>query len=170
MDPVAWGFIGTIAGALVGSLSSIAITWLTGANARKLQEHSDSLSRLERFRDFQRTTLLELQEALSLHMRLMGRAHMEDLASYRKDPRPEKWPRLSDALDQEITASNRRISLLTERIAADALRKRINDLRPIMTAIVVARSAEQSHDALDACAAPFESAMEELGIVLRSYY
>jgi hypothetical protein len=170
MDAAAWGFVGTIAGAIVGSLASVLTTFLTGANTRKLQSHSDSLLRLERFREFQRTTLLELQEALALNMRLVGRGHLEDLDSYHKNPQPTAWPKLSDALDQEIAQSNRRLSLLMERIANDDLRKLIKDLRPMMSDVLMARSAEESRVRFMATMAPFEKVMEELGTVLRSYY
>lgn len=84
MDAAIWGFIGTVVGTVVGASASILTTFINARNSARLQENADTLQRLERAREFQRTNLLELQEALSQHMRLIGRAHLEDVESFRK--------------------------------------------------------------------------------------
>jgi len=170
MDAATWGFVGTLVGAIVGSLASILTTLITGWNTRKLQSHSDSLLRLERSREFQRTNLLELQEALALNMRLVARAHLENIAYYRNNPESSAIPKLSETLDQEIAQSNRRVSLLTERLIHGQLRASIKELRRMMAEGFLPRSAQESDSALRAIVMPFEKTMEELGEVLRSYY
>jgi len=170
MDAATWGFVGTLVGAIVGSLASVLTTLIAGWNTRKLQSHSDSLLRVERSREFQRANLLELQEALFLQMRLVARAHLENLDFYRKNPDSPSPPRLSDALDQEIVQSNRRVSLLTERLVLDQLRDCIKELKRIMAEVLVVRSPEESDREFRAIVMLFELRMEELGAVLRSYY
>ena len=105
-----------------------------------------------------------------MHMRFIGRAHMEDVASYRKDPHSASWPKLSDDLDQELTASNRRLSLLVERVADHDLRKKIKDIRPEFGRILFTRVSGESRSQFVALTDSFEKVMEELGAVLRSYY
>jgi gas vesicle protein len=170
MDAATWGVVGTLLGAVVGALASVLTTLITGWNTRKLQSHADSLSRLERSREFQRANLLDLQEALAQNMRLVARAHLEDLDHYRETPDAKFRPLLSESLDQELSESNRRLSLLTERLAHDQLRKSIKDLRDGFGRVLVARSAAESDSAFRAVVSGFEKPMEELGAVLRSYY
>ena len=80
MEPVTWGFLGTIVGTIVGASASIITTLITGRYSIKLQKDAISHERNERAREFQRNNLLELQNVLSSHMRLVTRAHLEDIA------------------------------------------------------------------------------------------
>lgn len=162
------GFLGAILGAVVGAAASVVTTMVAARNSIRLQEHSDSLLRRERAREFQRTTLLELQEALVLNARLFVRAHLEDAASFRKNPTAK--PMLSDKLDDELAQSNRRVSLLTERVADDPLRERIKEVRKLMDKVVIARSLQESQSAAENFPVPFQGLMEHLGTVLRSHY
>ncbi len=170
MESVAWGFIGTLVGAIVGASASIVTTIITGRNSRKLQEDAEELERNERARAFQRTNLLELQDALSIGMRLVGRVHTEDVVSFRSGEDRDGRPYLSDELNQELMISNRKLSILTERIADDSLRENIKNLREKMSNVAMSRDENESLEALNQAAISFETTMKQLGVILRGSY
>ncbi len=170
MEPVTWGFVGTIVGTIVGASASIIATFIAASNSRKLQQEASSLERKERARDFQRNNLLELQEALLNSIRLTGRAHLEDVESFRKVENKGKRPILSPELNQDILVSNKKLIMLTERIADQSLRESIKSLRSGMTNVIMAKTEDESYTVLQIAASLFEKTMENLGAVLRSSY
>ena len=170
MEPVTWGFIGTIVGTIVGTSASIITTLITGWNSRKLQQDAVSHERSERAREFQRNNLLELQDVLLSHMRLVTRAHLESIKSFRDSPNKSQRPLLSDELDQELLLSNRRLTILTERIANDPLRENIKALSSEMFSVIIAKSESESNVAIQNMASMFNNTIESLGVVLRANY
>lgn len=169
MDSAIWGFIGTIVGAIVGASASILTTIINGRKSTQLQKERDNFDRLERYREFQRNTLLELQDSLSQNLRLIGRAHLEDLASYRQND-GVRSNLLSAELDQDIMLSNRKNAILTERISDDELRNNLKKLRQNMNDVLFAKSENESRNKLQIVSSCFEKLMEELGVVLRNNY
>lgn len=167
MEPITWGFIGTIAGAIVGSSASIITTLITGWNSRKLQDNAAAIERQERARDLQRTNLIELQEALFTGMRLTGRAHLEDVESYKTGKNNGRVSLLGEELNQELLLSNRRLSILTERVADNELRAKIKELHRQMTSVLLANSENESTAALAKTSKLFELLMDKLGETLR---
>ena len=170
MEPVTWGFIGTLAGAIVGASASIATTYITARNSRLLQEGAASLERSERAREFQRNNLIELQDTLFSGMRLIGRSHLEDVESFRKDGNEGRSSMLSEELNQELMMSSRKLAILTERIADQSLRERINALRTEMTDVLMAKTESESFSAIKTASGTFEKTMENIGVVLRGSY
>lgn len=170
MEPVTWGFIGALAGTIVGASASIITTIITGWNSRKLQNDAVSLERSERTREFQRSNLLELQDALSTGMRLIGRAHIEDVESFRNSINNGRSSFLSEELNQELLISSRKLAILTERVADDSLRESIKALRNEMTSVLMAKTESESKSVLQYASSLFETTMENLGDVLRGSY
>lgn len=170
MEPVIWGFIGALAGAIVGASASIVTTIITGWNSRKLQKDAASLERTERAREFQRNNLLELQDALSMSMRLIGHAHLEDVESFRRSANDGRDSLLSDELNQELLISSRKLAILTERVADDSLRDSIKALRNEMTNVLMAKTENESRSALQYASSMFVKTTENLGVVLRDSY
>ena len=170
MEPVTWGFIGTIVGTIVGASASITTTLITGRYSRKLQQDAISHERSERAREFQRNNLLELQEAISSHMRLTTRAHLEYIKSYRDSSNQRKRPLLSDELDQELGLSNRRLTILTERVADDPLRESIKALSTEMFKVMMTKSESEINEAIQNLAPMCMKTMEGLGCALRTSY
>ncbi len=170
MEPVAWGFIGTLVGAIVGASASIITTTITERNSRILQQDASSIERKEKSREFQRSNLLDLQEALSHGMRLVTRAHLESIRYFRSHGEDGQLPLLTEELDQELLISNRTLAILSERIADDLLREGIKKLRREMTNAVMARSETESDAALERASFMFGETMEDLGVVLRNSY
>lgn len=169
MDSAFWGFIGTIVGAIVGATASILTTIINGWKSTQLQKERDNFERLERSREFQRNTLLELQDSLSQNLRLIGRAHLEDLALYRQND-GVRSNLLSAELNQDIMLSNRKNAILTERISDDEIRNNLKILRQHMNDVLFAKSENESRNKLQIASSNFEKFMEKLGVVLRNNY
>jgi len=170
MNPELWGFIGAIAGAIVGAAASIVTTIISGGHTRKLQEQSDSFQRSERARNFQRENLLEAQETLAAYMRLVGRAHLEDSTFFRQNPDPSARPILSADLNEEIMNSSRRLMLLTERIENEEIRNEIKKLRSSVNMVLDARSITEGENILSRSGSAFQHLMSSVGTVLRHLY
>ena len=170
MEPVTWGFLGTLAGVIVGAAASIGTTYITTRNSRLLQQDAASLERKEQAREFQRQNLIELQESLFNCMRLTGKAHLEDLESFRKSTNDGRSSLLTEELSQELMMSNRQIAILTERVADQKLRNSIQELRKNMTNVLMAKTEQGSYSELQVASNSFDEIMKNLGSVLRESY
>ncbi|WP_338352643.1 hypothetical protein [Thalassolituus oleivorans] len=170
MEPLTWAFIGTVIGTVVGASASIITTVITASNARKLQQGAASLERSEKALEFQRNNLLELQDALSAGMRLIGRAHLFDTQQFHKGGKTGCTELLPEELNQELYNSNRELSILTERIINNPLRESIKNLRQTMTEVLMARAEHESFTAMKNAHASYEETMNLLGKVLREHY
>jgi hypothetical protein len=169
MDAATWGFVGALAGTVVGASASIVTTIISGWNANRLQKNADALERTERARAFQRSNLLELQDSLQDAMRLIGRAHHEDMLAARESG---EWGKsmLSEEVNQGTLLANRNLAILTERVANDELRSNLRKLRQTMTNCLTSSSELESIGSIHSASSGFESFMEKLGIVLRGNY
>jgi hypothetical protein len=169
VEPALWGFVGTLVGAIVGASASIVTTMITTRNATRLRREVDSLERLERARAFQRDNLLQVQDVLLDAMRLMGRAHMEELLEFR---RSGNWGKgyLSDEVNEKILLANRRMFALVERIADDSLRLELKTIHTKLNGTLSATSDVEADTLLNEAAAAAYSVMEHLGEVLRKHY
>ena len=78
MDAAIWGLIGTV----VGAAASIVTTWLATRTSYRLQQDKLREERAKRASAFQRQTLIELQEEFHDALRLINRAHIEDLRAH----------------------------------------------------------------------------------------
>ncbi len=171
MEPVTWGFIGAIVGTAVGAGASIFTTRINASNAAKLQMNEDIQRRKERARAFQRENLLQLQEALSDHMRLTAKAYLEDCqASIETENTQPTRSLLSEPLNQDLFNSNRRLSVLVERVADDSLRKQIYVMRQNMTAVLLVTTKEERDVAYAKAVDEMEPLMQRIGAVLRGSY
>ena len=170
LEPVTWGFIGTIVGTVAGASASILTTVIAERNRRSIRRDEANYAREERAREFQCENLLKVQDVLSSTMRLIAKAHLEDMQHYSNRQSESDPAMLSEDLDNEILLSNRELSILSERIADDLLRENIKFLRAKMTAVLVAKSAAESESALEALSYVFDESMARIGIVLRNTF
>ncbi|MNC16581.1 hypothetical protein D3C75_644390 [compost metagenome] len=124
---------------------------------------------MELARAFQRETLLAVQESLNDTLRFMMRIHLADL-NYNKTG--VNWGRghIDDELAEEHRVSNRRLQILTERIADDALREELSELRTTISIYIRATSKEEANQRVDNLVTQAEEFMKHLGVVLRNLY
>jgi hypothetical protein len=165
LEAAFWGLIGT----LVGGLTSICTTWLSSQTTYKIQSSKTAEDRAERAKEFQRKTLLELQEAIHDTLRLSTRAHMEDFQVHRQTG---EWGRalLSPELNEALRLARRQVAILVERVNDETLREAVKSLMRLSAEGGLARSeleAEGNQQALLLATVPL---FENLGSVLRSHY
>lgn len=165
MEAAVWGLIGTV----VGALASIGATWLSGRHSLALQEQATSLDRIERGRAFQRQNLIELQDVLHDALRMVARAHFEDLTSFRKGG---PWGRslLSEDVNEGIRIAQRKVAILIERVADDALRSDLKTSMATASTVLLAKSERESEAALEAAGTMANQSLEHVGRVLRALY
>ncbi|MCR9025504.1 MULTISPECIES: hypothetical protein [Aeromonas] len=169
MDELSWGFIGVISGAVIGASTSIITTILTGKNTFRLQQNANNQERMEKARAFQRETLLAVQETLNDTLRSMMQIHLADLMAAKDGG---KWGRnlIDNELDENNRTCNRRLQILTERIADDALRQDLYELHAAIYNSTRATSKEEANQKVNSSVTQAEGFMKHLGAVLRAQY
>jgi len=169
VNPESWGFIGTLVGTFIGASSSILTTRISSRSAIRIQEEAERNARKERYREFQRNNLLELQVKLTYCMRLVGKAYIEYLDNYKNS---KDWGSslLSYELDNEIENCFRELSIKTERVDQNELRTEIINFRKLMIECLMARTHESVKQKQLILFDTFEKVMPKLGKELRENY
>jgi len=134
-----------------------------------MHDDKQKQERIERAKEFQRTTLLDLQDALYDAVRMCGRAYYEDFVAYKSGTAWGKG-RLTEELSAGLLASNRRVSILIERIEHAELRSEVKSLTAQMSALTMQTEKEDADCMKIEMAQKFDVLVEKIGSVLRSYY
>src|SRR3989339_699152 len=118
--------------------------------------------------DFQRTTLLELQESAHRLSRLTVKTHLHYEAEYSKTG---EWQRqeLPEGVDEDLREAHSRVSLLRVRIRDEEARKLAEAFISSCVSVNFASSKEAAYSAF-MTQMPFshEKFQERIGIVLRN--
>lgn len=154
-------------GTAVGALSSIGTTWLANQSSYRLQRERARDELAERSNTLQRESLLDVQDAIHDAIRLVHRAHIEDLKAHRTD---KTWGKnlLPEDMSEEIQLAQRRVFILVERIMDEDLRGQIKSLMGTATEVLMARSEEQAHAYLGKTGNDAIKILEQLGTILRT--
>ncbi|NVM76619.1 hypothetical protein FHW83_002414 [Duganella sp. SG902] len=169
MEPITWAFIGTLCGAAVGALTSIATTTINSRNAASLQSAKTRDERDERRRAFQRETILQVQDCFHDLMRFSARIYLSDLEAYRTN-KDWKKNRLGPDLDEGFRLQNQKLSCLVERVFDDNLRSELRSLHSTVSSIAYSENREHAEAIHHESASQFTQTMKALGEVLRSNY
>lgn len=153
-----------LVGAVAGYLLKIAEGWLGDARAARKD-------RAERRREFERTTLLELQEAMANLARAAGEIHHFDSMQLRNTGQRTQVPR---EMDEREFQARRRLAMLRERVLDDELRRLVGEFADATVAVekvALMRGPEAESDArmMDAIAVQ-DRAYARLGVVLRGLF
>jgi hypothetical protein len=120
----------------------------------------------ERRTDFQRQTLLDLQEAVQDIARAAGAVHVEDARAYKQTGQWQKQ-RIPEELDQQILLANRRVMLLNVRVRDAELRQLVEKV-----AVACSHSEHLSKDssmvAIGAVGLVLIQVHERIGTLLRT--
>lgn len=165
VDSAVWGLIGTG----VGALASIGTTWLTNSNASKLEDDRNKALRMETAREFQRKTLIELQEATLSLTRLVTKAHLHDRKAFSGGAH---WRDvlLPEALSNDISDAFRLVTLLTQRVSDEPLRLRLKKFTEDAGNCLHAQDPETATYLWQHLGGEYTSMIESLGEVLRKNY
>ncbi len=158
MEAAAWGFIGTI----VGALASIGTSWLTSRATGTAQREKVELEWRVQHREFQTRAVTELQEVLGEFVRATGRIrHFDEMREgegHVGNPLPT-----GDDLSEHYAQLIRRIAVLVARIddaaASDAVRQlRATSVKislgvgvDVSTMLGFADEVERAQEALSSC-------------------
>jgi gas vesicle protein len=169
LEAAAWGFVGTLIGAVVGAATSVLTTNINSRNAYNIHSLKNDQERTERARVFQREALLTTQDIVQEMMRLMARAHQVDNAAFRES---QQWGRnmLEDGLSESIRIANQKMTAMVERISDDSLRASLKSLHSLCNNVLAAESPEESRELFNVVSEYFTEVMAQLGIALRSHY
>jgi hypothetical protein len=165
MDAAAWGLVGT----LVGAAASIGTSWI--ANTFSFRMHSDKQQeeRREKAKEFQRTTLLDLQEALHDAVRMHARAHHEYYMAFKTGAHWGRF-RLSGEVDKGNQISARKVSILIERVENEKVRREVKNLTAMLAMQPLIEDRDVAEGQQFEIADLFLQLQKDLGTVLRSYY
>jgi hypothetical protein len=169
MEPAAYGFIGSLFGALVGASASIATTAINARHSLRLQAVSKEWEKAEKFSVFQRETLLAVQIACQNLARLMTEAHIEHRKTYAASG---QWAEqsLEKELNEGLGEANRALFTVAERVADNQLRGKIKQMHANITTVYLTRSPDEAHATFLKVGQEFVELMEQLGSALRSLY
>lgn len=165
MESAIWGLIGTI----VGAAASLLATYLTNTHSAKLSAEARSEQRLEKFREFQRETLLELQVAIREVARTAFLIHTEGMKELLAG---RNWGEGSvpEQLAEEDRIARTRVSTFVERVADDSVRATVKKMMAEVRIFMLATSKVDADRALANITSGSVQANEMLGKVLRDTY
>jgi len=169
MEPAAWGFIGSLFGAVVGASASVLTTAINARHSLKLQATGKEWEKAAKFSSFQHETLLTAQSAVQNLTRLMAKAYLQDRKSYAATG---KWSRgsLGEELNEELGEANRLLSSMVERVADNELRGKIKQIHASITDICLATSPEDARAKFLKIGEEYDELMQHLGSTLRNLY
>ncbi|HSW94972.1 MAG TPA: hypothetical protein VLI88_02310 [Patescibacteria group bacterium] len=136
----------------------------------KARTDARALASADRRDEFQRKTLLELQEALMVVARITAEMHSEDRRGFKATG---QWTGglHSEGLDQRGQAANGVLSTIAVRVLDDRLRATVDEFHKAAThAAVIARTREEAVEAMSVMTNSMVRANERIGELLRSLY
>jgi|SRR3990167_1399726 len=160
-----WGLLGT----LVGAAASVGTTWISNAHESGLEKQRAKDLRAETSRAFQRQTLIDLQDAVHHLVAQAAFAHMHDAREARAKGEWGITP-LADEQAEMLRQAFRKVTILNQRVANDALRARVNKFKSDVGEAVNASNQKDASFLWEYTAEEIESLSSDIGEVLRSNY
>jgi uncharacterized membrane protein len=138
----------------------------TSKREHEAREDMRKAQLFERRANFQRETLLALQDAAVKLARAAGRMHHFDAMEYKKTG---KWggQLLPAGLSSDAMQSSITIMILKVRVRDEVIRELVNNFRSHANRVGVTRSEQASQEALSKMAAVIEPLHDRIGDVLR---
>lgn len=153
-----------------GLISGVVIEWFRDNRTYRREKEARDASRrdnqIERRNDFQRQTLLALQDAVMALMRTVGQGHLLDLRAWheRREWHPEAYPNELNLANRD---ANGQTALLGVRVHDDSVRSLLQRLKSECNGLMGARDREASIDAYNEASALFVLLNERMGALLR---
>jgi hypothetical protein len=136
------------------------------AREREAREAARQDQRYERRTNFQRQTLLDLQEASMQLARATGAAHHQDEMAYRTTGKWQKQLLPSD-LDEGYRLAQTLTSMLSVRVRDDSVRQLVKNLKTHSTEAMISANQDDSGRAMTNMASVHEELHERIGELLR---
>lgn len=155
---------------VAGVLLKAVVDWISeGRSFRREQivrrETRRDAARLRQI-EFQRSTLLELQDQLSAFIRMTAAAHHQDVIAHREG---SQWRRqmLSPDVNEGFNVSQRAVLRLSVRVREETIRGLSASINKACVAVTQSPHEEAGTMALGMAAGYFEQVNERIGEVLR---
>ena len=169
MDPLTWGFIGTLIGTVVGASASIFTTIINASTVSKNQNKLEIYKREEIFREFQRDNYLKIQESTYKAHRLVSLLHVQDMQNL-KDSGQWQQGILNAENSNELLYTVQDLMMYLERIQNEKVREEIRNLTGKMLKVSHTSDLKESNQLLAEIHLDISSAMKILGKELRNNY
>ncbi|MFM0300381.1 hypothetical protein PQQ99_09705 [Paraburkholderia sediminicola] len=166
--PAIWfPVITLIVGAILKAAFDILTDRRTARHAREVRKEQRLETVSLRRTDFQRATLLELQEAIQQLARFTGKSNHQDVVAYRTSG---KWQKqmLDNDTDEGSLKAQTSVSKLRVRVRDAEIRKLSKDFSASCTNAVLATSEVAADDALIRMSEILSELHEKIGVALRS--
>jgi hypothetical protein len=154
-----------------GLVSGVILEWLrdkrTYGREREAREAARRDARTQKRNEFQRQTLLDLQDSVMKLMQTTAAAHQSDMTQYGKNGIWQKV-RYSDEINKDSQFANAQSAILGVRERNDDVRELLQLLKSETTTVVRAKSREESEKAIQSVGRLFVSLNDQIGRVLRS--
>jgi len=121
----------------------------------------------QRHREFQRQTLLKLQEALHDLGRVYGEEHHADVMHGRKQGSWRPRAILGEELNLRAAATERRVNILASRVDDEGVRALAARMREAGSRLTFANSEDESFALLQSSIEPFGPLNDRIGEILR---
>ena len=132
----------------------------------ELRAETDRLRRLE----FQKATLLELQDHYTIAVRQIGQIHHHQMKAFYQALQQDSWGAspLPSALDSGVLSTMQQVGKLRVRVADESLRRMLSELNSIYADICLAKSEQQSQTLIMRMPNLVEGLNDRMGELLRS--
>lgn len=159
-----------VATLLLGFFTKALFDWLdhrrTMAREREARKDARRAALGERRANFQRQTLLDLQDALARVQRCAASLHMEDRRVFHEKGQWQKHL-YSEGLSEADRAAQVQSSMLMVRVRDEAVRALVEKVKSAAVSSSFTQGLEQSNDLLDQMGQLGEAANRRIGEVLR---
>lgn len=154
---------------ILGWLLSAAGSWSKTRREERVREKLRHESKTDERVEFQRQTLLELQDVLYQLVRAAGHAYHEDEMAHKTTG---VWGRnlITEEWDQKEYEARVRANILVVRVANNALREKLVAFQNLTTQLNLARSVDVAAGLFLEAADMFEEINNDMGALIRSAY
>ncbi len=115
----------------------------TRAREREAREAARRGQRFERRTNFQRQTLLDLQEAVMKVVRVTGEMNQQDEMAFRATGEWQK-EKFGEEVSNRAYAANRETLMFGVRVRDESVRNLVNELRDVSTSVMICGSREKA--------------------------
>lgn len=156
---------------VVGYVGHAVEEWIKGKGIRRRErearEYETNLKICERRVEFQRETILNLQDALSTFIRATGQTHHQDVVAYKER---RQWGRqlVGSELSERYRLSVIKVNQLRVRIQDRLLRELVAEVKTESTASVFSKSREASGEAMLRRSTAYDKCNERIGELIRN--
>jgi hypothetical protein len=158
---------------VLGFGSSLAAEWLRDARVtrreRVARQEMGMLQQAERRAEFQRETLLNLQEALDSYVRSAFRAWHHDIMARRSGEPWHETP-LPSELDEALREANVRTMILAARVEDERLRELVKEIKTTCDMMMLHGAPEHVEEISRTASRLHDESNERVGVILRGLY